>query len=136
MGHGLHQALVNGKGILNNILPIPCHTRSGNPDIRTPLIHARQIFPHNGYRVAAVGQIGTVQDLPVFPDHHSLHRGRTSVDPNPGPSLIPLQAPIGNIGLGMAGLKLLILLLIFKQSRQGVKLIDRLIPGKLLNHIA
>ena len=123
VGHGLHQRGVEAERAADHILTVAGGSSPGNGHIGEFPVDRLQKVLDQGHGVAAVGEIGGIENLLVLPHQHGLDGGGTGVHAQIGLAAVAgvLDGfhPVGVV----AGFEFLVLLLIGKEGLAGLVIV-------------
>ena len=135
MGDGLHHAHVQAEGVFDDLLSVAGGGGGADVNVREFLVELCQKVPHQGHRVAGVGQIPGEDDLLLGVDCHGLHRGGAGVHAHIG-DVIRKQGGVGGDAVLLVALdKLLILLLVVEEGGAALVVVAGTVVGDALGDL-
>ena len=135
MGDGLHHAHIQAKGVFDNLLAVAGGGGGADVNVRVFLVELLEEVPHQGHRVAGVGQVAGEEYLLLGVDRHGLHRGGAGVDAHVGHLVLQQGSVGGDAVLLVAQEELLILLLVVEEGGAALVVVAGAVVGNAVRNL-
>ena len=135
MGNGLHHAHVQAESVFDDLLTVARGGGGEDLDIRELFVELLEEVPHQGHRVARVGQVAGEDDLLLGVDRHGLHRGGAGVNAHIGRFVLQQGGVGGDAVLLVAQEELLILLLVVEEGGAALVVVAGAVVGNAVRNL-
>ena len=121
VGDGLHHALVHAESGADELLAVAGNGAAPDGDpAGAEAVDVFQLLPDDLHRVAPVGAVVGVEQLPILPQQGRFRSGTAAVDAQPRAAGVVRDVPAGDVAPGVAGPEGRVVLLGGEEGRKQV----------------